>query len=139
MSEALSLIDTDIFSYILKRINPAYSRGQEYLRQHRHFSISCLTYYESHRGYKAINATKRLETLEEYLSLTEVLYVNQAILDKASEIYGVLKPKGMFPGEFDVLIGATALVHEMTVVSNNESHYQGMKEYFSLNVKNWAS
>lgn len=69
--------------------------------------------------------------------LTYVLYLDQSILDKAAEIYGVLKPKGIFPGEFDVLIGAIALTHKMVVVTNNENHYEGMKRHFSLDVQNW--
>lgn len=137
MNEPLCLIDTDIFSYILKRMEPAYHRSREYLRQHRHFTTSCLTYYECFRGYKAVGATKRLQVFEEYLMLTDVLYLDQPILDKAAEIYGVLKPKGIFPGEFDVLIGATALTHKMVVVTNNENHYEGMKRHFSLDVRNW--
>ncbi len=52
--------------------------------------------------------------------LTDVLYLDQPILDKAAEMYGVLKPKGIFPGEFDVLIAATALTHKMVVVTNND-------------------
>jgi len=45
--------------------------------------------------------------------------------------------KGIFPGEFDVLIGAIALTHKMVVVTNNENHYEGMKRHFSLDVQNW--
>ena len=137
MNEPLCLIDTDIFSYILKRMEPAYYHSREYLQQHRRFTISCLTCYECSRGYKAIGATKRLQVFKEYLILTDVLYLDQLILDKAAEIYGVLKPKGIFPGEFDVLIGATALIHKMSVVTNNEDHYEGMKRHFSLDVQNW--
>lgn len=130
MNEPLCLIDTDIFSYILKRMEPAYYHSREYLRQHRRFIISCLTCYECSRGYKAVEATKRLQVFKKYLMLTDVLYLDQPILDKAAEIYRVLKPKGIFPGEFDVLIGATALIHKMGVVTNNEDHYEGMKRHF---------
>ncbi len=84
-----------------------------------------------------MNATRRLEVLKDYLSLTNVLYLDQVTLDKAAKIYGVLKPKGIFPGEFDVLIGATALVHDLTVVTNNVSHYRGMQDHFELDVLSW--
>ena len=36
----------------------------------------------------------------------------------------------------NVLIGATALTHKMVVVTNNEDHYEGMKRYLSLDVRN---
>ena len=91
MTEGLCLTDTDIFSYILKRLEPAYQQCREYLKNHNKFTISCLTYYECLRGYKAVRATKRLEIFKEFLNLTEVLYLDQEILDKAGEIYSMLK------------------------------------------------
>ena len=137
MTAELCLIDTDTLIYILKRKEPAYQRSCEYLKQHKKFTISCLTYYECLRGYKAVGATKRLQVFQELLNLTEILYLDQSVLDKAGEIYGVLKKEGLLPGEFDILIGATALVHDFTLVTNNEKHYAKTKEIFSLNVGNW--
>lgn len=75
MTEALCLIDTDILSNILKRQEPAYQRSREYLKERTKFTISCLTYYECHRGYKAVEATKRLQVFQELLNITEVLYL----------------------------------------------------------------
>lgn len=72
------------------------------------------------------------------MNLTDVLYLDQTILDKAGEIYGVLKKKGLLPGEFDILIGATALIHGLTLVTNNEKHYQPLEKYFSLKICNWV-
>lgn len=137
MAEELCLIDTDILSYILKRQEPAYKKSCEYLKQHEKFIISCLTYYECFRGYKAVGATRRLQVFQELLNLTEVLYFEQEILDKAGEIYSVLKNKGLLPGEFDILIGATAIVHDLVLITNNEKHYKPMREHFSLKIKNW--
>lgn len=88
-------------------------------------------------GYKAVGATKRLQNFKEFLNLTEVLYLDQEILDKAGEIYSTLKNEGKLIGEFDVLIGATAIVHDLTLVTNNERHYESIKEYFSLRINNW--
>ncbi len=137
MTAELCLIDTDILSYILKRKETAYQRSRDYLKKHERFTISCLTYYECFRGYKAVGASKRLQVFQEFLNITDVLYLDQAILDKAGEIYGVLKKKGVLPGEFDVLIGATALVHDCILITNNEKHYEQIKENFPLKINNW--
>lgn len=139
MTEELCLIDTDVLSYILKQREPVYQKSQEYLKTHGKFTISCITYYECFRGYKAVDATKRLQVFQEFLNLTDVLYLDRAILDKAGEIYGVLKQKGMLPGEFDIFIGATTLVQHLTLVTNNAKHYQALQEYFSLNISNWMN
>jgi predicted nucleic acid-binding protein len=91
MTGELCLIDTDVLSYILKHLEPAYQQSSEYLKKHKKFTISCLTYYECFRGYKAVSSTKRMQVFKEFLDLTEVLYLDQGILDKAGEIYSVLK------------------------------------------------
>jgi hypothetical protein len=75
MTGELCLIDTDILSYILKRLEPAYQQSCQYLKKHKKFTISCLTYYECFRGYKAVSATKRMQVFKEFLDLTEVLMV----------------------------------------------------------------
>jgi len=61
MTEELCLTDTDIFSYILKRLEPAYQKSREYLKKHNKFTISCFTYYESikeHFPLKIYNGMK---------------------------------------------------------------------------------
>jgi predicted nucleic acid-binding protein len=137
MNEPLCLIDTDVLSYILKRREPFYQRSQGYLRQYERLTISCLTYYECLRGYQAVNATGRLQVFQELLQISDVLYLDQGILDISAEIYAVLKPKGELPGEFDLIIGATALFYNMSIVTNNITHYQAIKRYFPLDIEDW--
>ncbi|GAK57619.1 PilT protein domain protein [Candidatus Vecturithrix granuli] len=137
MNEPLCLIDTDVLSYILKRREPFYQRSRDYLARYERFTISCLTYYECLRGYKAVNAIRRLQVFHELLQITDVLYLEQSILEKSAEIYSVLKPKGELPGEFDLIIGATALTHNMSIVTNNILHYQTIQGYFPLHITDW--
>lgn len=139
MTADLCLIDTDTLSYILKRIEPAYQQSRKYLEENKKFSISCITYYECQRGYKAVGATKRLEVFIKLLDITEVIYLDGEILDKASEIYGLLKKEGLLPGEFDILIAATALVQNLNIVTNNEKHFKVIKNHFPLKIKNWLT
>jgi predicted nucleic acid-binding protein len=135
----LCLLDTDILSYILKQQEPVCQVSRAYLKRHHRFTISCLTYYECTRGYKAVGATKRLQVFQELLNFTEIVYLNQTILDKSGEIYSKFKPKGIVIGEFDLLIGATAIVHGLTLVTNNEKHYEPIKAHFPLKMSNWMN
>lgn len=137
MSEKLCLIDTDILSYILKDFAPAYQQSIEYLKKQNKITISCITYYECLRGYQAVGATRRLRVFEELLDIIDVIYFNQEIFNKAADVYGVLKRKGLLSGEFDILIAATALVHDFTLITNNEKHYYVIGEYFPLRIDNW--
>ncbi len=137
MSEKICLLDTDILSYLLKQMQPAYSSGCQYLAQTGVLIISCMTYYECIRGYQAIGASKKLDVFYELMPLLEVVYLDEPILQKAAEIYAYLKQQGRPTGEFDLLIGATALVKGMTLVTNNERHYQFLQASFGLSMENW--
>ncbi len=72
---------------------------------------------------------------QELLQITNVLYPDQGVLNKSAEICSVLKPEGELPGEFDLMIGATALLHGMSVVTNNITHYQAIRRYFPLDIE----
>jgi len=135
----LCLIDTDILSYILKKRESVYQKACDYLSIHKKFIISCITYYECLRGYKAVGTIKRLEAFHEFLNITDVLYLDSSILEKAGEIYGFLKKNGELTGEFDILIAATAIVNDLALVTNNKRHYESLQRNFLLNLKNWTS
>ncbi|MCP4682755.1 MAG: type II toxin-antitoxin system VapC family toxin [Desulfobacterales bacterium] len=137
MIENPCLLDTDMLSYILKERPPAFQVSREYLKKHKGFTISCLTYYECLRGYKAIGATKRLEKFHSFFIFTEVIYLDRAIFETASDIYAELKKAGKLPGDLDILIAATALVYDLVLVTNNEKHYQPIQDHFSLQIRNW--
>jgi len=131
------LIDTDILSYILKGIEPVYQQSRDYFKKQERFIVSCITYYECLRGYHAVGATKYLRLFEDILVITDVLYLDRGILRKAAEIYGIFKKKGLLPGELDIFIAATAIVHDLTLITNNEKHYKAFCDYFPLKIENW--
>ena len=68
-----------------------------------------------------------------------MIYLDRPVLEKAAEIYAFLKQRGKIPGEFDILIAATAISHELFLATNNERHYRALEEYFSLEIQNWNS
>ena len=53
--------------------------------------------------------------------LSLVLPLNDEIVVQASEIYGVLKKQGAIIGDADILIAATALVHDLALVTRPSS------------------
>lgn len=78
--------------------------------------------------------------MEVFLKLLEIINIiplNRNIYNKASEIYAELRNKGFPSGEFDILIAATALENDMTLVTNNTKHFIKIKEYFNLRIDNW--
>lgn len=62
------------------------------------------------------------------MSLTDEVVV------KAAKIYAELHACGELIGDADILIAASALVHGLGVVTNNEDHFRRIK---GLEVENW--
>ena len=61
----LALLDTDIFSELLKQRNPfVMQKAAAYVRQYGQVAISAVTRYEILRGYKKQNATAQLRRFQ---------------------------------------------------------------------------
>ncbi|MDH5399831.1 MAG: type II toxin-antitoxin system VapC family toxin [Cyclobacteriaceae bacterium] len=64
---------------------------------------------------------------------------SQLPIYSALDIYAIekarLKRLGQTVDDFDVLIGATAIVNEMVLVTNNEKHFIRLK---NINIENWT-
>lgn len=135
--ENLSLIDTDILIFILKNNKSVIEKSLEYQEKFGRLKISDLTFYECQRGYKTSNAIKKLEVFMKLTELMDVIPLSKNIYTTASEIYAKLYKKGFPTGEFDLLIAATALENNLTIVTNNTKHFARIKEYFGLEVDNW--
>jgi tRNA(fMet)-specific endonuclease VapC len=56
------------------------------------------------------------------------------VVVRAAEIYAALKQRGEPIGDADILIGASALAHGISVVTNNEDHFRRIP---GLKVLNW--
>lgn len=135
--ENLSLIDTDILIFLLKNNSSVIQKSKEYQQKYGKLKISELTYYECLRGYKYSNATKKLELFLRLIEAIEIIPLSKSIYNKASVIYAKLKQTGFPTGEFDLLIAATAIENNLSVVTNNTKHYSKIKDFFNLNIENW--
>jgi tRNA(fMet)-specific endonuclease VapC len=57
-------------------------------------------------------------------------------VDVAADVYAHLHASGQPVGDADILIAATALVHRLVVVTNNESHFRRIP---GVDVANWLA
>jgi tRNA(fMet)-specific endonuclease VapC len=115
------LIDTDICSAYLK--NDRQVIGKVML----HFgglSLSVVTVGELLTwGLRGNASPGRLQGIQDLLAATEVIEVNLAVAEKYAEIRAALLDQGLDPGPMDLLNAATALVHNMTMVTHNVADY----------------
>jgi tRNA(fMet)-specific endonuclease VapC len=136
MSLPRALLDTDTLSAVMRGLPPVLSKAREYLAEHRVFSFSIITRYEILRGLKAKDATAQLEAFESFCAVSEIVPLTDEVVVKASEIYAELRRRGLPVGDADILIAASALVHGLAIVTNNEHHFNRIP---GLVVANWLS
>ena len=128
------LLDTDMLSAIMRNNAAAVSKARAYLAEHERLSFSMITRYEILRGLKAKRAARQAEAFERFCASSEVLYLTDADIVKAAEIYADLRSRGALVGDADILIAATALVSGAGLVTNNEDHFNRID---GLRVENW--
>ena len=88
-------------------------------------AISIVTVGEVYEGaFNSSNPQVHLDRFHEFLSPFVVLNLNTQIMEHFAEIRSFLRRRGEIISDFDILLGATALHHELTVLTFNTRHLQ---------------
>ncbi|MCK4727505.1 MAG: type II toxin-antitoxin system VapC family toxin [Desulfobacterales bacterium] len=128
------VLDTDILSAVMKKNPVVIPKARSYLAEHGQFTLSILTRYEILRGLKAKGAAKQAIAFDRFCATNVVLPLTDEVVVKAAEIYAELSGRGALIGDADILIAASALVHGLGVLTNNEDHFRRIT---NLQVENW--
>jgi toxin FitB len=113
------LIDTNVVIGILKGSIPRKNLPRLAKIQVEEFIISTIVKIEV-LGFNAISTDEKIQ-VERFLSKATVIYIDKSIEAKAIEIR---QHKKMKLG--DSIIAATALVHDLILVTRNESDFYGL-------------
>lgn len=100
--------------------------------------ISSITVMEVNYGL-AVNpqrAVKIQALLETFLSSITILPFGSEAAEQAAQIRSILKTAGTPIGAYDVLIAATALTHNLIIVTSNIREFQRVPD---LKIENWRS
>ncbi len=96
--------------------------------------ISEITIAELYFGLaKATDKKRKLEDIREVQKLFRVIPAYSSFKEYG-EIRHSLEHTGQRVDQFDLLIGATALHHKMTLVTSNLKHFERME---GLSIENW--
>ena len=137
MQSGRRLLDTVTLSEVIKGHDAAVAaRAVAYLSVHERFQFSIVTRFEILRGLQAKQAHRQIELSEKRCRTSTVLPLTDAIVIRAAEIYGFLHRKGSLIGDADVLIAATALEHELPLVTENTAHFRRVP---GLVCESWRS
>ncbi|MDR1072724.1 MAG: PIN domain-containing protein, partial [Treponema sp.] len=98
-------------------------------------AISIITIAELQFG--AFNSSKIRENLEriKYLrNIIKTIDLNTTITEEYERIKSSLRKSGNLIDDFDILIGSTAIVNKLILVTNNQQHFNRID---NLLIENW--
>jgi tRNA(fMet)-specific endonuclease VapC len=136
-----TLLDTDILSEVLKGVNrQVLLRSNAYLQTFSSYTISVITVMEIVRGWHRLQREDRIQRFLGALSTTEVLSVDSSTAELAGRIYADLQRTGQLIGVADSIIAATAIQHDLVLVTGNQNHYQRIQaQGYNLTLDNWRT
>lgn len=100
-------------------------------------AISAVTRLEIEYGLRANPARERTigKVVRAFCEVLDTLVFDTACADCGAEIRAALRVRGTPIGPFDLLIGATALRHGLTIVTNNVREFERID---GLRVEDWS-
>ena len=129
------LIDTDIIIYSFND----HQKVHENLILHRNSlkALSVISYGELIYGArKSKNLEKNLAKIYRLAEIFPIIEISPAIMESFGELKASLEKAAMPLADMDLQIAATALVHNLTLVSNNEKHFARIN---GLRIENWTN
>jgi tRNA(fMet)-specific endonuclease VapC len=130
-----ALLDTDTLSEIMKGVDRrVHDNARRYLTDFRHFTFSIMTRYEILRGLKARRANRQIARFAQRCQRSEVLPLTDDIIVQAAELYALLYQAGQLISDADILIAATALKHNLVMVTENVHHFRRIP---GLAIESW--
>ena len=116
------LIDTDWVVHYFKGRQAIVKRLDAL--ENESLAISVATLAELYDGlYGARDPRKREADLQDFLQWVTVLGLDEETCRLFGKEQSRLRQAGNLPGDIDLLIGATALRHGLTVLTNNSNHF----------------
>lgn len=129
------LIDTDWVVYYFKGRQAIVKRLDAL--ENESLAISVVTLAELYDGlYGSRDSRKREAALQDFLQWVTVLGLDEETCRLFGKERSRLRQAGNLPGDMDLLIGATALRHGLTVLTNNSNHFGRIE---SLRIESLAS
>src|SRR3954447_17997692 len=117
------LVDSDYVADYLRGRSPAVDVLAQLAPEG--LAISLITYGEIYEGiYFGTNRERYERGFRLFLRGVDVLTLNRRVMQRFAQMRGELRQSGKLIGDMDLLIGATALHYNLTIVTHNVRHFQ---------------
>jgi len=128
------LLDTDICIYFLNKNQTVIDRMKKIPANN--ILISIITLAELQFGaYNSNKIKNNLERVKFFEKSIQTITLSPEITEEYARIKSKLRKAGNTVDDFDILIGATAVVHDFILVTNNEQHFSRIDK---INLENWS-
>lgn len=126
------MLDTDTASYIINNRYPNVSR--KFVLNFDQVCISCTTEAELRYGALRRKNQRLIEKVDNFCQAIPCLAWNCDVAHKYAELRTYLEEQGKLIGAMDMLIAAAALAENLTLVTNNITHFSRVPK---LKLDNW--
>ena len=136
---AKSLLDTDIFSEILKGVDAMVAqRATDYRAMYGYYTMTSITVMEMIKGLHKVHREERIQQLLQSPTRVEVLPLTAQDAVLAGRIFADLERTGQPIGRADPMIEGIALQQGLTLVTGNTAHYQRVQDVgYPRVLENW--
>lgn len=122
----MHLIDSDVLINFLKGEKKAVKTIKKL--KNESFCISIISVGEILEGLLETKNKKKLIQFQELLKTITIINIDFPIIEKFAFIRKSLRQKGLLIDNFDLLITATCLTHNLTLITNNIFHFKRIPE-----------
>ena len=127
------LIDTDTIIFALRGDKNVLAKFEE--NKNLPISISMITYAELIFGAKrSQNEQKNMIKVNHIRDIYAIEDVNEGVMEVFADVKAKMFEKGIRIEDMDLLIAATAIYNELTLVTNNTKHFENIP---NLKLENW--
>ena len=127
------LIDTDTIIFALRGDKTVSAKFEE--NKHIPISISMITYAELVFGAKrSQNERKNMMKVNRIREIYPIEELNTGVMEVFADIKAKMYAKAIRIADMDLLIAATAIYNDLTLVTNNTKHFENVP---MLKLENW--
>lgn len=127
------LVDTDWVIHYLKGHPKIVARIQDLSAEE--IALSVISLAELYEGvFYSRDPRKSEAALQDFLRGIKLLGIDEETTRLFGRERGRMRAEGKTVGDFDLLIGATALHHGLTVLTNNRRHFELIKKLQIVSV-----
>ncbi len=90
--------------------------------------LSIVSLAELYEGvFYSVNPQAEMLSLQNFLADIEIIHLDEVICQIFARQRGRLRAAGNIIGDLDILIGSTALRHNLTLLTNNIRHFERLE------------